>query len=148
MTRLDIKRNMLDLASHIVARSQKFGKPVTNLHLQKILYFALSEAKEKQLLSEDELRSWYDLPFLVWRYGPVVEAIYLRYNIFGASNIFIPGTSDSRFDVLNGVIDTLLEKSPFELIKRTTEQDIYKANKHLIKNGKTTIPYSFKDLKI
>lgn len=147
MTSVDIERNMLDLASHIVARSQYIGKPVTNLHLQKILYFTLSETKEKQVLSEEELRSWYDLPFLVWRYGPVVEWIYHRYSIFGASDIFIPGTLDSRFDALNGVIDTLLEKSPFELVKRTTEQDIYKANEHLIINGKSSIPYSFEDLK-
>lgn len=139
--------NIEALASHIIARSQKTGNPVTNLHLQKVLYFTLSEAKEKQLISEEVLRDWYDLPFLMWRYGPVVEIIHVRYSIFGASGIFVPETPDSRFEILNDVIDTLLDVRALDLVRRTTSQLFYQEQEHLIVNGKSSIPYSFEDLK-
>lgn len=70
-----------DAAIHIVNFCIDEGQPVSNLQLQKILYFCQVESyriRGRQLFEDD---------FEAWRYGPVVPGVYRRFSIFGGLKI-------------------------------------------------------------
>ena len=58
------------------------GKPITQMLVQKMVYFAhglyLAETKGSPLIKED---------FEAWKFGPVVPNIYHKYKIFGDTPI-------------------------------------------------------------
>ena len=62
--------SMNQLAQHILAVAKREGRSVTNLHLQKIMYFTLQRALKEEVLDRETLEELYDQSFLVWRYGP------------------------------------------------------------------------------
>lgn len=71
----------LDVAAHIINHCIEIGNPITNLKLQKILYFLdmtyLVNAGDR--LIEDY--------FEAWQYGPVIKEIYNKYSSYAASAI-------------------------------------------------------------
>ena len=63
----------LDVAKYIVDKCTSDKQPVSNLQLQKILYFLQKKylIDEKRILFSDEIQAW--------QFGPVVpEVYYLR----------------------------------------------------------------------
>lgn len=69
------EHNAVDIANWFIARANKekvqnFGEGISNLKLQKILYFAqaASLALDKKPLFKEEIYAW--------NYGPVVEEVY------------------------------------------------------------------------
>ena len=72
----------VDLARYIVGKYAEEGRPVTNLHLQKMLFFAQASycrASKGDLLFDDE--------FEAWPYGPVIPSVYDEYSVCGARPI-------------------------------------------------------------
>ncbi|QQP11561.1 DUF4065 domain-containing protein [Lysinibacillus agricola] len=69
------------IADFVIQDSSSRGTPVSNLKLQKILYFLqakyLTEFNKK--LFHNEIQKW--------KYGPVVPDVYFRFDHYGASNI-------------------------------------------------------------
>lgn len=63
---------MEELANHVIAVSQENNLSVSNLELQKILYFTLRNSRN--VLDEEEIKDTYDEPFLAWPYGPVTKS--------------------------------------------------------------------------
>ena len=57
---------METLANHIIALAQQNEKSIDKYKLEKIMYFVLKEAKEKELLTLKELKDIYDEPFLLY----------------------------------------------------------------------------------
>lgn len=70
-----------DVSCHIVGSSIDAGEPVSNLQLQKILYFVQVGyyAKRHEFLFEDD--------FEAWQYGPVVPEVYRLFSIWGGDKI-------------------------------------------------------------
>jgi uncharacterized phage-associated protein len=69
------------IAYAFVKKAIESGNPVTQMKLQKLVYFAHG----LHLASYDEpLISEY---FQAWKYGPVVPAIYQEYKYYGSSPI-------------------------------------------------------------
>ena len=64
---------MHQFADHVIAVAKENRLPITNLQLQKVMYFAFKLAKEDQIIEESTLRKMYDQPFEVWQYGPVIR---------------------------------------------------------------------------
>ena len=73
--------NAVDVASYIVGRCANLGRPVTNLQLQKILYYV----QLNFLRRFDECAFWDDIQAL--RHGPAVKEVYYKYNIWGRNEI-------------------------------------------------------------
>lgn len=70
----------IDVARFIINCSNKKKYYISNLRLQKILYFAQMEfILNNSLCFEDEIQAW--------DYGPVVPNVYNEFKRFGASNI-------------------------------------------------------------
>lgn len=70
-----------EVAKLVIEKCMDDKKPVTNLKLQKILYFMwLDWYKEKKSpLFENRVEAWH--------YGPVIPDVYYRYRIFVADPI-------------------------------------------------------------
>lgn len=72
----------IDLSKYIVSKCIKDGCPISNLQLQKILYYI-----QKDFLSRDDLAFQDDIE--AWPFGPVVPDVYYHYCGYGAMPITI-----------------------------------------------------------
>lgn len=73
--------NVMDVARLIVNYSIEISRPVSNLKLQKLLYFVQVAFIYRYGYS------CYEEPIVHWRHGPVVESVYQNYKAYGAENI-------------------------------------------------------------
>ena len=74
--RLNMDKKAMDVANYIVDYCVKKGSPVSNLKLQKLLYYvqAASLVSFGEKLFSDEISAW--------KYGPVVESVYHNFKIY------------------------------------------------------------------
>lgn len=94
------------------------GHPISNLQLQKILYFCQLESYRntgEPLFSDD---------FEAWRYGPVVPSVYSLFSIFGGlsiSHAVKEGTPLAGVDkdIVQDVTRNLRGLPPWELVAKT-----------------------------
>lgn len=109
----------LDLAAYIVKYCLDKGKPVSNLQLQKILYFVQLESLRGKSRIEEAIMP--DAKFEAWRFGPVIRDVYYAYNLNAAMPIEnISLGSNSKIEVPNfvdGVVDRCLEEDPWSLVQ-------------------------------
>lgn len=106
-----------EVAHYIVDKCAKERRPISNLQLQKILYFVQCEYIK---LKHDVL---FDDDFAAWQHGPVIPSIYREYSLWG-SNLIVReyddawmGESDKK--VVDPVVDSYREKSPWSLVNET-----------------------------
>ena len=71
----------MNIAQYIITKCTQDGSPISNLQLQKILYFTqgVCLAKNNHILFEENIFAWY--------IGPVVPNVYYRFCGYGASKI-------------------------------------------------------------
>lgn len=96
----------LDVANYVIIKERKNGHGVSNLKLQKILYFIQAEflvVKGKPCFKEE---------IIAWGFGPVVLEVYHKYKVFGSScipgNLKIPNPYIREEDKV--LIDHVLEE--------------------------------------
>ena len=98
------------------------GEGITNLKLQKLLYYA----QGFHLASYDELL--FSETIEAWQHGPVVSEVYEKYKIYGASMIPVPEVLDlTKFltetkDFLNHIYVTFGKYSAWQLRNATHEE--------------------------
>lgn len=73
----------LEIAKYIISKCFKEGAPVTNLRLQKLLYFIQLESYKRNF------RLMFDDDMYAWQFGPVVPDVYYEYNMYGGSPILL-----------------------------------------------------------
>ena len=80
----------LTVAEYVIKYSTLSGMPVSNLRLQKVLYFIQAEfmVSTNSECFNDRIEAW-DL-------GPVVPTVYRKYKVFGASSIPIDSSKDAE----------------------------------------------------
>lgn len=114
---------VLDVARYVVERYNAKEWPISNLKLQKILYFVQAEF----LLEKGE--PCFPEVIEAWDFGPVVPVVYHHYKIFGAGNI--PGRKksltkldipESDQDIINGIVDQCADISASALVDLTHKQ--------------------------
>ena len=151
----------LQIANYIVSVAFRIGRPITNLHLQKILYYL--QAKELVFegipLFNDTIEKW--------KLGPVVPQVYHEYKEYGSQPIEKIATEiifdDKTFDIKpvefneNDIEDgtkenitpdiiSLLNEDPFKLVDLTHEHDPWKKDKERIENGEKGLKYSNEEI--
>lgn len=111
----------IDVAKYIVTKSTAIGHPVTNLKLQKLLYFTqgLSLSVFGKPAFDDEIEAW--------RYGPVVPNVYSAFSLYGALDISrkYDDFEINDDEILNSALYVLLkfkDTNAFELVDMTHEQ--------------------------
>lgn len=123
----------LDIARYIIERCSSTNKTISNLKLQKILYFVQAEflVSKNQPCFAEEIQAW--------DFGPVVPEVYYAYRMFGSANIPCIGKSrvsqmipPSDKELLNGIIDECAKYSASALVEITHNQtpwiDAYEPN--------------------
>ena len=68
--------NVLDVADYVIKYCNNHNMPISNLKLQKILYFV-----QAAFLSIQGFPCFPD-DFVAWNYGPVIPAVYYKYKAF------------------------------------------------------------------
>lgn len=108
---------VMDVARFIVNYSIEIRKPVSNLKLQKLLYFV-------QVTFLGQLGvPCYTEPVVHWRHGPVVECVYQKYRSYGADSI-----TDQELEYYEFQFD--LDTMSVTTQRRTYREDIFE-NYHL-----------------
>lgn len=105
--------NALKIAKYTVGYCTKINRPISNLQLQKILYFIQGEyyKQKSKFLFEDD--------FLAWQLGPVVESVYDHYSVYGGSKIYDNESYDIDEDttsIINKTIQKRCTQSAWELV--------------------------------
>lgn len=132
----------MDIANLIVSLGIQSEHYLTNLKLQKVLYFLNASflvEKDKPLLDES---------FSRWTYGPVVESVYSEFKSYGSSPItktkptiktngkpfdyeVIPfdiqevGISKDDLDAIKDNFEKLNTFDPFDLVDKTHRESLW-----------------------
>ena len=105
----------LDVAKYIISKCLSDRKPISNLQLQKILYYIQKEfLRLKQEAFNDD--------FEAWQFGPVIPDVYYNFCGFGAMPITVHYDVDiSECD--KRIIDPIVERkrvlNPWDLVNET-----------------------------
>lgn len=110
-------------AEYVIERAKEQGTPVTNLKLQKTLYYL-------QGYSYRELsRPAIEDDFCNWQYGPVSPAVYFEYSGSGSDClerhdwIPLPEMDSKEQRIYDRVIDKCLEMKASDLVSMSHSED-------------------------
>lgn len=108
----------LDIAQYVLYRYMELNKSITNLKLQKLLYFI-----QRKSLRVNE-RPMFNEIIEAWQFGPVVPCVYYKYVGAGASEIYEFSMPDVKFDqedidVMEDVIHKYIDSNPWVMVDET-----------------------------
>ena len=119
--RMDTRLNARQVAKSIIKYSNSIGAPISNLKLQKLLYYSwIENYKQKEnFLFEDD--------FYSWQFGPVVPIVYFDYCAFGGFPIIEFVASQETVDLetellIKHVVDKYKEYSALDMVKLSHEE--------------------------
>lgn len=118
--------NALDVADFVVNFCNDIQRPISNLKLQKILYYIQGNSLKKtgKPIFEEE--------FYAWQHGPVIPPVYRKYRKYLASNIKKQKSlTHEEFDEKskNLIIKTTIDNISYdawELVEKTHQEDPWK----------------------
>ncbi len=111
--------NPLDLAGYIVKHCLNTNQEISNLQLQKILYFVQLQS----LMNADDfsVAIMPEAEFEAWKFGPVIKDVYYAYSINAGLPIYKVSDGCSMIDnvpkYVDKVVDHSLTLDPWELVK-------------------------------
>ena len=119
--------SMNELSKHILAVGSDNELPVTNLQLQKVMFFAIGMHIRMNGI-DDLVTDTYDIPFKKWKYGPVIESIYYKYNIYKKEDLtkYTKGTYSEQYKNWDTLIINLLKQDPFKLVRVSHDMPSWK----------------------
>lgn len=129
--------NAINISKYVINKCIDYGKPISNLKLQKILYYIQAEFLVRLdnpiFLAEIE----------AWRHGPVVPESYYEFNSHIANNITnkindCKMIKPEEMNIINNVIRKKMEFSAWKLVEMTHNEDPWKNN--YVAGGNTVIP--------
>lgn len=108
----------LDIARYILYKYTQMGLPITNLKLQKMLYFVQRES----LRENDE--AMFKEVIEAWQFGPVVPEVYYRYAGYGGMKIEVfedPKIYINANDInlIDNVIERYKNQNPWLMVDET-----------------------------
>ena len=148
----------LDIARYIINYSNENNMGITNLKLQKILYYIQASFlvnKEKDICFEEDIVNW--------EYGPVVAEVYSEFRSYGRDELpnqktytkieFDETTHNIRLyektfdeniilssdkEIIEKIVNKYKNNTAFELVRKTHEENPWKESKRngIIQNEK------------
>ena len=107
--------SVIEIAKFIITYCTEIDKPISNLHLQKILYYIqVHFAKQQKRLYVEEIYAW--------QYGPVVPEIYYLFAGYGASKItnrYKTCIEKNIEEEIKTIVSKLIKISPWKLVEMT-----------------------------
>lgn len=131
---MDARYAAQEIAHYVIHKCSIAGDSISNLQLQKILYFIQRgyANRKNTLLFADS--------FEAWRYGPVVPSVYYEFSSLGGrpiSKVFFDVKIDNDTStIIDPIIETSREKYPWDLVSETHEngspwQQVYEIGKRV-----------------
>lgn len=110
--------NALDISKYIVSYCTAKGTPISNLKLQKMLYYTWIEyyKKTKKIL-------FYN-PICAWQLGPVVPDSYYEFCAYAGIPITKQYSIEIDYndvDIMNSILDDYIPITASTLVKRSHE---------------------------
>ncbi len=108
-----------DVAKYVITRCTLNGKPISDLQLQKILYYI-----QLNFVRHLGYRA-FNNEIEAWAFGPVIPDVYMRYRGFGSSLIrqIYAGIerlfTDKEKNVADNVIRVCCSLEPWELVDKS-----------------------------
>ena len=118
-----MKYSALTIAKFIIRYCEQNNKRVSNLKLQKLLYFVWRD------YFKDTNQELFDEPFCAWKFGAVVSSVYYEYCSFGYLDIW-ESVADRGNDL--GILDDdkqIIEKAIDKYNGFTAEQLVEETHK-------------------
>lgn len=123
------KYSVVDVSSYIILSSKLNNNGVSNLRLQKLLYYVQAEFLLEQGVGafKEEIEAW--------DFGPVVPEVYHMYKMFGREDIVYPlymfiDSVDKIEQNDREIIDDVLKRSKniptMELVNMTLQEEPWK----------------------
>lgn len=152
---------VLQIANYVIHVALDQGIDITNLHLQKILYYLQAES----LVRSDV--PLFDGEMEKWRLGPVIPTVYHEYKEFGSRPIaeiateivfdsetmdidFVEFNEDDIEDWVRGEIQPLiielLHCNPFDLVDKTHEHTPWSDLRDRIESGERGLVYTNEEI--
>ncbi len=115
--------DVLLIARYVIARCNERGFSISNLKLQKMLYFVQAE----MLVARG--RPCFRGTIEAWDFGPVAPQVYRKYKVYGSGSI--PYVGKDRFDeiasadreIIDRIVDECGPYSAAALVEITHNQD-------------------------
>lgn len=110
------------IAKYIISRCNELGRSISNLKLQKILYFVQAE-----FLVDTGSPCFFETIY-AWDFGPVVPEVYREYKVYGSANIpalvaaVLRRIPNEDIDRINGIVDEASKFSASQLVDITHHQ--------------------------
>ena len=129
--------NAKDAAKQIIFRFEEVGLPITNIVLQKLLYY--SKGWSLGLVGEPCFKN----AIHAWEWGPVVPTVYNVYEQYGKHAIEIPEEGEIQDNVLlDAIVRVYGQMKPFDLSDQTHEEDPWRTNYIVGNKAASKIPES------
>ena len=114
-----------DIAEYIIYREASQGRTVSNLRLQKLLYFV-----QAQFIVQKDVPCFTER-MEAWDYGPVVPEVYRAYKFYGSNAIPYTKTSFRHIDdadkvLIDSMLDSCSDYSTSTLVDMTHSQNPWK----------------------
>ena len=106
--------NAINIAKYAVTRCLDKGTPISNLQLQKILFFI-----QRTFLQNGPPA--FPERIEAWQYGPVVPTVYNYFCGSGATPILMRynNSIEGNTDTIDQIIDEKCKLNPWEMVKDT-----------------------------
>lgn len=108
----------LDIAKYIVTKCKNDGNPISNLQLQKILYYI-----QKEFLQSNNGEVAFDDQIEAWQFGPVVPNVYYEFCGYGAMTILSEYEVNHLIKKDQSIIDKIVEEkrtlNPWDMVEET-----------------------------
>jgi len=136
---------MKKFAEHVLSVVDKNGIRITNLQLQKIMYFSVREYIAENGVDEN-VQSVYSTPFEAWLYGPVVPKVYRKYKSYGRMTIDDRGMYHDEYERFDAFIKEHIKRDAFEMVEDSHGRYTWDRFKEYIRDGSRRIVYGLEDL--
>lgn len=108
--------DVLKLSKYIITKCAEDGYPISNLQLQKILYYIQKSFLEKGCRAFDDAIE-------AWQFGPVVPKVYYEFCGFGAMPITMryrtENIRDEDSSLINEIVESKRALHPWDLVEET-----------------------------
>ena len=108
----------LELSRYIIQKCVREQQPISNLQLQKILYYI-----QKEFLQQRRERAFAE-EIEAWQFGPVVPDVYYSYCGFGSMPLTINYPNEIQLApvdiaMIDGIVEAKRVLKPWELVVET-----------------------------
>lgn len=112
---MDAKYCALDISKYIINKCTTENMPISNLQLQKILYYIQKDyIKRNSLLFSDDIEAW--------QFGPVVPNVYYQFCGHGAMKIKLNyniNIAECDKKIINNIVNKKRNLNAWDLVEET-----------------------------